>query len=414
MGLPNVTINIGNGALGRRNPSKDMVSAMIGNGVSPGSSPLLQLGSSYQLKSINDAVTLGITAAYDTTNNVLVYHHIKEFFRMNPDGELWIMLLANTVTMTQMLDVANTSYAAKLLLDAGGNVRRLGAFRAPATNYTPTTTDGIDSDVLTAIAKAKALKAQEDAAHRNLGGIIIEGRSYTGSATNAEDLVGGSYDADGVAVTILQDYDIAETHAIHNGYAALGTVLGLRSKAKVNEDTMWVEKFNLQDMSIPIFENVALSSHILISAYSDTDLGTLHGKAYIFGRKYVGVDGVYLNSNKCATAASSDYAYLPDNEVIAKAARLIYAALVPKLGNPVSVDTATGKLETTFVSYLERLGHSALAEMETAQEISGKDVYIDPAQNVLSTSEINVKFSVVPVGTARTIIADLSFTNPFA
>ncbi|MGE0635990.1 MAG: DUF2586 family protein [Bacteroidia bacterium] len=413
MGLPNVTINIGNGALGRRNPSKDMVSAMIGNGVSPGSSPLLQLGTSYQLKSTNDAVTLGIDADYDTTNNVLVHHHIKEFFRMNPDGELWIMLLADTVSLTDMLDVANTSNAAKLLLDAGGNVRRLGAFRCPATNYTPTTTDGIDADVLTAIAKAKALKAQEDAAHRNLGGIIIEGRSFTGSATNAEDLVGGGYDADGVAVTILQDYDVAATHAIHAGYAALGTVLGSRSKAKVNEDTMWVEKFNLQDMSVPIFENVSLSSNLLLSSYSDTDLGTLHDKGYIFGRKYVGVDGVYLNSNKCATAASSDYAYLPDNEVIAKAARLIYAALVPKLGNPVSVDTTTGKLDRTFVAYLERLGHTSLSEMETGQEISGKDVFVDPDQNVLSTSEITLKFSITPTGTARAITADLSFTNPF-
>lgn len=410
MSLPNVTITIGNGALGRRNPSLDMVSAMIGTGTSPGASPLLQLGTSYQLKSINDAIALGITAANDTSDNVLCYHHIKEFFRMNPDGELWYMQVAKTVTLTQMCDVAN-SYAAKLLLDAGGRARRLGVFRCPATNYVATTTDGIDADVLTAIPKAKALKAQEDAAHRNLGAIIIEGRSFTGTATNAEDL--STYTADGIAVAILQDYDIGETHAIHNGYAAVGTVLGLRSKAKVNEDTMWVEKFNIQDMSIPMYENVALSSHLLVSSYSDTDKGTLHDKANIFGRTYVGVDGVYLNSNRSCSLTSSDYAHLPDNEVIAKAARIIYAALVPKLGNPVSVDSANGKLEKTFVSYLERLGHTALGEMEKAQEISGKDVYVDPDQDVLSTSLINVKFSIVPVGTARTITADLSFTNPF-
>jgi len=48
--------------------------------------------------SIDDAEALGITPAYDDTNAVLAYHHIDEFFRIAPDGNLYIVLDDGSLT----------------------------------------------------------------------------------------------------------------------------------------------------------------------------------------------------------------------------------------------------------------------------------------------------------------------------
>lgn len=415
MSLPNVSILFGSGGLGRRNPTGDDCAAMIGNGISPGAAPLLQLGQTYQLKSVDDAETLGITAAADTTNKVLVRYHINEFFRKNPNGSLWLMLVAQTVTLTQMVDKAN-QYAYKLIndsFDVAGEIpaRRLGVFRAPDTGYAPTVTDGLDADVLTAIPKAKELMEQLDSEHAYLGSIAIEGRAFTGTATNAENL--RALQSGGIGCVIAQDKEVGDTDVLHNSSAALGTFLGDRSAAPVNVDTMWVEAFNLQDAALTKFVENGLSSNLLVSAYSITDQGTLHDKGYIFGRKHRGVPGVHWSGNPSCEVESDDYAWLNDREVIAKCARLIYAELIPKLGRPVNVDATSGKLDPTFVTYMEQLGHGALAGMQSANEFSGKDVFIDPAQNILSTSKLVVKFSITPTGTMRQIEGQLQFTNPF-
>lgn len=413
MALPGVQVFIQGGGLGRRNPSGDDCAAAIFNGPSPGSAPLLQLGTTYLLKSPADAEVLGIDAAYDTANDVLVFHHISEFFRMNPNGSLWIMLVAQSVTLTQMADKAN-AYAYKLINDShevSGETpaRRLGIFRCPATGYSPTTTDGMDADVFTAVAKAKELMTQLDSEKAWLGSIGIEGRAFTGTATNADSL--RALEKGGVYVVIGQDGDIAAIDALHASYAALGTFLGTRSRAKVNESTAWPEKFNLQDEGLTKFIDLRLSSNLSIGSYSVTDQTTLHDKGYIFAKRHRGLAGAYWSSNPSCDLESSDFAYITDREVMAKAARLVYAALLPKVESPVTVDAATGKLDPGFVTYLERLGQSALAEMESAVEVSGKDVYIDPNQNIISTGVLAVKFTIVPTGTARQIEAYIGFAT---
>ncbi len=416
MSLPDVSIIFGNGGLGRRTPTGDDCAAMIGNGVSPGSAPLLQLGTTYQLNSPDDAETLGITAAYDTANVVLVRYHINEFFRKNPNGSMWMMLVAQTVTLTQMADKAN-QYAYKLIndsFDVEGEIpaRRLGIFRAPASGYSPTVTDGLDADVLTAIPKAKELMDQLDSEHAYLGSITIEGRAFTGTATNAENL--RALQSGGIGCVIAQDKTIGDIDALHESHAALGTFLGDRSAAPVNADTMWVEAFNLQDAGLTKFIENGLSSNLLVSSYSITDQGTLHGKGYIFGRKLRGVPGVHWTGNPSCELEADDYAWLNDREVIAKCARLIYAALIPKLGRPVNVNATSGKLDPTFITYMEQLGHGSLAGMQSANEFSGKDVYINPAQNILVTSTLEVTFSITPTGTMRQITGKVQFTNPFS
>lgn len=412
MGLNDVRIVARDGGLKRRNPSLDGVSGMLTTGVAAGT---LVLGESNQLKSVNDLTALGVAADYDTANNVKVYHHVEEFFRLNPDGELWLMVVAQTVSLADMCDVSNAQYLLKLLSDAKGKIRQVAVGRNPVTGYTATTTGGMDTDVFAAIPLAQALAEQEWIAHRPVF-VLLEGRSFTGSATAATDL--RTLNSGNVGVTILQDKVQADAHAICNGYAAIGTTLGAISKAAVNVSIMQTATMDIQSVADKMYlsddanDNVNLSSHLAGGSYSDTDLGTLKDKGYLFAVTYTDTEGVYFCDSSTCAAAKSDCAYIENTRAKNKAVRILYPVYVKRLGAVVEVDPDTGYLEEDVVSDLEETGEAEV-NTEMSGEVSAFEVVIKPKQNLLTSSELDVDFVLTPTGTLRNINGTLRFTNPF-
>ena len=56
--------------------------------------PSIKIGDVIQLFSVNEAIGLGITEFEQEKNNFfygIPYFHISEFFRMKPDGSLYVM-----------------------------------------------------------------------------------------------------------------------------------------------------------------------------------------------------------------------------------------------------------------------------------------------------------------------------------
>jgi len=406
MPLNDVNVALNDGGLGRREPSLDMVCGLVTNAVSVVGG--LQNSTAYELKSLNDLVALGVTASYDTTNGVLLYHTVKEFFRMNVSGTLWLYTTAQGTTMTAMMGASGA--AKSLLVAAGGVIRVLGVSLNPASGYTPTLTAGLDNTVSPAVSAAQALAEAEFTAHRPVQ-FIVEGRSFNGTASSALDL--RTLDAENVSVVIAQDKAAVDAAGAHAGAAAIGTLLGTVSRAKVNESVCWVERFNIQSVVDQAFLTPELSSGNLVTSYSDTDLSTLNDKGYVFARVHTGLSGAYWSDSHTCKATSSDYSYIENNRVAQKAARLIRTAFLPKLGSPVLVDETTGKLDRALVTYFEGLGSQALNEMGRSGEVSGFDVVIDPEQDILSTSQLVVRYSITPTGTARRIVNQIFFNNPF-
>ena len=131
----------------------------------------------------------------------------------------------------------------------------------------------------------------------------------------------------------------------------------------------------------------------------------------MFFRKFVGRAGTYLNDTHTCTEAISDYAYIEANRTIQKAQRLCYAALLPQLNSPLQVD-GQGKLSPLTCSFFESLVETTLRQnMLSNQELSDFSVSIDPDQNVLQTSVLEVVVTLVPVGVARNIIVRLGFAT---
>jgi hypothetical protein len=182
---------------------------------------------------------------------------------------------------------------------------------------------------------------------------------------------------------------------------------------------MYVEAFDLQSVADGMYlsddtnDNLNLSSNLAVSSYSDTDLGTLKDKGYWFGLTYQDYEGVHFADSATCTAITSDFAYIENVRTMNKAARKLYPVYVAKLGAPVDVDEDSGQIETTQVKYFEGIGYDTLTEMLTDKEVSGRDVEIDPTQDIISTSKLKVKFSITPTGTARNIEGELAFNNPF-
>ena len=94
-----------------------------------------------------------------------------------------------------------------------------------------------------------------------------------------------------------------------------------------------------------------------------------------------------------------------------KATRGIRKKLLPYLNAPLYVDAQSGKLRADNVAHLEALAGEALEDMEKAGELSGFVASIDPDQDLLSTSQLEVVIKNVPVGVMRNVIIKIGYTT---
>lgn len=188
-------------------------------------------------------------------------------------------------------------------------------------------------------------------------------------------------------------------------YGCIGICLGAISKAAVHESIAWVGNFPLE-MKLP-----GLISGEPIRDVSTADKEKIHGNRYLFVITHAGDADNYFNDSHTLDVDSSDYAYIENVRTIDKACRGIRGKLLPWLNSPLRVDPSNGQLESGMVSFLETTAGEALEEMEKAGEISGYKAEIDPAQNVLATSALEIVIKKVPVGVMRKVTVKIGYTT---
>jgi hypothetical protein len=390
MALPNISIQLTNGALGLIAPGEDGVVGIVFNGIAASG---LALGVSKQGFGLDDFEAVGIDAAYDTTNSVKVHRQIKEFYDSAGDGaELWVMLVSQATNTQTILDKTQ-AFAKKLLDDAQGRIKLLGVGRNPAGGYSPNTTaNQVDVDVINALTTGQALADDMQAAFRPVS-IVIEGYAYTGTTSTLADLK--TQTKKNMSVLIGD----TETGA----RAAIGLLLGRLAKVPVMRNPGRVK-----DLSLPItaaFLGAAAFETVESSATA------IHDKGFITLRKYTGKAGYYFSDDPTAVAATDDYSSLARVRVINKAIRIAYATYVEEILDEVEIDPATGFIAAVKAKYYQSLIERAV-NTAMAGEISGFTAFVDPTQNVLSTNKICVEARIVPVGYAKEIEVQLGFSNP--
>lgn len=394
MSLPNVKISFANGSLGAVGAMDDGVCGLLSHGAAV--STTFALDTPYLITSLEGLERLGVTASA-TGANGLLWKTVEEFYTEAPRGsKLWLMGVAATVTLSDMVDKTKP-HAGKLLAAANGEIRCLMVKSQPAQSAT--VSGGIANTVLPAALKLQQLAEEwtENKYAPFFG--ILEGLNYNGTASDLTGL--GTYEYNRVAIVI------GDTAASSNG-AAIGLVGGRvasvpvqRSIARVKDGAIGVETMYIGGVTA---EN------------GDPDV--VHDAGYICPRTFVGKAGYYWSDDKLATKASDDYHSIANRRVADKAYRIAYQTLVEELSEEVQVN-ADGTIVAASAKSIEAAVVSAITSLMGANGNLGTDpndtkdlgveCVVDGAQNVVSTSTLVVDLRVKPFGYAKYINVTVGF-----
>lgn len=421
--LPYVKINLLNNQLGQSAASEDGTTLMVVSGVSvSGKFALGDLLGPYVLPT--DANADGIDAAYDSTNVCLAYKHISDFFdsEATRGTELYVIVLANTVTMEDICD-KDESYLAPILEQLGGKIKLVAVTRVPDATYqdtTMTTDTGFDDDVNAAVLTAKELVAREQAANRPIR-IMIEGRNFTGVAADAFDYVdiATSPQSNGTMVFIGSNTVTAAEEAEYEPYAAVGYAIGILAGIQVHRNMGRVASGSL---SIPEAE-AGFSNGAGIKTLDETKWELLNKKGYVFFKTHQQLAGVFFNDDHTTTVTTDDYNKISNGRVIDKAQRITHAVYLQTVLDDFDTDFETGKISPAVLKdYEGRVENAINSQMISipqgtsgkVNEITGSKATVDPFQDVISTGKILVKIGVGKKGIQRYLEADLGFQAPSA
>lgn len=342
------------------------------------------------ISQIETAEKLGITADAEAWSTRLLHYHLSEIFRINTGVSLYVGIFAKPKATNTYAEVK------KMQNFAGGKLRQIGIWEGDVE---------LAADNLTALqGVASTLEGQD----MPLG--ILYAPKITTVTSLPTNLAG---DKERVWVVIGQAgsstgatlYDDDANQTAKASVSGLGVVLGLVSLASVHEAVSWIEKFPT-GVDVPAF-----GDGTLLTDLDRTVVESLDAARYLFFVTYAGLAGSYMNDSHTMDDATSDYAYIENVRTMDKAVRGIRTYLLPKLGGNVYIDKSTGQLQTHSVEYLQTTAQKALEDMEKAGELSGYVVEIDPDQDVLSSSEIEIVIRQVGVGVVRRMTVKIGFAE---
>lgn len=411
MSFEGVKITKLEGGLGRTAPSDDNVMMLV---AALETLPATIINyKPYKLIQPRDAELLGFNESFDANEKVLVKHRVDEFFRLSPDGELWLVPVPHEdpvgTPITPQAVMAKAEFKAALREAAA--VKGIGfAGFAQAIAATVTT-----------LPLAQAFVAEMALEKRLVDFILLEGQpaALIAGVNALPDLRTNA--APNVSVVIAQDPAIAALDALYANYSAIGSALGMLSVRQVNENLGSVNILSKPSAKraqsdYPLTEgtkwaSASLSNGLKVVELSGADKKALTDKGYIYAGSYDGYGGVFFNSSPTATVETSDYAFIENNRVWNKAARLIRTTLLPEIKGTVKKDPTTGYIRSTTISRWSGLVNAALEKMNAADEISGYDVYINPKQVLSASSPLVVKAQVVVDDIVHEMDVELGLTS---
>lgn len=404
--LPYVKIDFANGAIGASEPMDDGVTGLVCTAVAVTQTvdgkqeTTFALDTPYLITKLDELVKKGVTSESSDVNATL-YKAVKEFYDEAPEGsKLWIMGVADTVTIADMVDKTKDN-AKKLLVAANGTIRILAVKVKDKSGYTPTVTTGIDGAVRTAIVNAQGLAEWATETLFAPVMVLLEGRHYTGEA---ETLVSNPVnDGNNNRVAVL----IGDTVKDSKG-AAVGLLAGRIASIPVQRSVARVRTGSINATTMYIGSVAA-------------ELGnpeTINDCGFICPRTFVGKAGYYWSDDKLAAEASDDYSLIPRRRVADKAYRIAYTTLVNEIAEEISV-TDDGKISAPVVKAIQTAVESAIVNKMTSRGNLGNDpsnpndmgveCYINPDQNIIATSRLDVQVRIKPHGYSKYINVSLGF-----
>ena len=390
MALNDITFIKGAGGLGRPLADEDHISGLLfwfTDANLPTGFSLTDRNK--QVFSIEDAESLGIIEG--SVNHSILWYHINEYFRIQPQGKLFIGLYGGVSGTVAYTDLKT------LQIFADGKIRQMGIYDGGTTFAT--------GNVSTIQVSASVMETD----HMPLNIIYAADISGVADLSTLADL--RPLNSKNVSVTIGEDgANVGAALAVSEGQSVtdLGAILGAVSLSKVNESIEFIGKFNFTsgtEFNVPAFSNSDL-----VKDKQTSFLSSLKDKSYIFLRKHTGLAGTFHENSATSISTTNDFATIENNRTIDKATRGVRTFMLPNLASPVVVN-ADGSLTEATIARFKNDSDRALEQMERDVEISAFKTIINPLQDVLSTSKLVINIQIVPVGIAGQFEINLCFTK---
>nr|WP_311175205.1 DUF2586 family protein [uncultured Porphyromonas sp.] len=385
--LPRIKINYLSGQLGTVGTSPDGLVAIVAGATAVAST--FELGLSYKLRKLSELTALGVTEE----NNPALVRLVRDFYRQAEEGtEVVVCGVDPAKTMTELL--AKEEGAVRKLLERHSGALR-AVFLSSSAGDSEEVTEGLSPDVYTALPEAQVLA---DWATSELYAplfVVLDGRGYTGK--NLRDLSKQSYNRVGVLVGSTKQEDKGASLGILAGRIA--SIPVQRNAGRVRDGALKPEAFYLAGKPIEEVQSEVIE---------------LYEKRYITFRRYVGRTGYFIADDNLATSPTDDYAQIANRRVIDKAYRLCYDSLLDLMLDELELNE-DGTLQAPIIKAWEQKVEDAINRSMTASgELSSEDgegcrCVIDPKQNVVATSKIELTLKVRPHGYARYIEVALGF-----
>ncbi|MDR1090962.1 MAG: DUF2586 family protein [Prevotella sp.] len=374
-----------------------------------------------ELNSLDDAEKIGITAYTGELDNDLVskdllfgipYYHIKHHFTLSGGtGRLFIMFADCSQNWNAVIDMQKASH---------GIISQFGVWTEK--NLWKQTDPTAPVYSIQIVGDLESVGESLANTYNAPASILLSANSAkVGTTAGDEPTVAWSMiptcviDSRYVTVLLGQGLD-ADVSAMQASLASctpvgcVGAALGCLTQASVAESIGWVRNFDLINYFPDIefgFGDAALSEKKLVnttkySSLSASQLDDLDGLGYVFLIKYSGLEGhVYFSGDK--TCSNGDYRTISRNRTINKSRRAVRTALLPYVNSPIKVDPSTGYLSSAQSTIFSNIVTDILQAMADAEEISGFSVKIPANQNVLKNDTLLIQYSLIPIGTSKTI-----------
>lgn len=386
-----VKFNRQGGGLGKRLPGEDHISGLVVYG-QPNLDKVL-------LIEAEQLDALGVTA----TSHPVLHYHVSEYFRVNPGSQLYLN--------STLLNDGQFTAVKQLQQFAEGKIRQIGILDLVT----------VFADLTTVLATINTRLLELALTNMPCSGVYSIHSITSANLLALPNL--HTLNCERLSVCIGQDGAGRGNYVsgiVGKKVGIIGACLGAISKAMVHESIGWVEKQNLVTGTYPkaLTGNAVVSRELDVVSFIDgsrlgdftpAQIQSINDKGYLFPIKHIGYTGSFFNDSYTAVSVDSDFSTIENNRAIDKAQRGVYIKLLPKISGPIYVNPNTGDISEDTLASLEAIGSIPLEQMERDGELSGFKIFINPDQDVLSTSKLIVTMKIVPVGVLREITVNLGF-----
>lgn len=349
-----------------------------------------ELGKSYSITKPSDLKELGVTKE----NNPALAEAVTDFYQEAGEGtDLVVVGVDASKKMVELCANEDGGLVRKVIERHSGALRAI--FVSTPAGDSEQATEGLSPDTLATLQPAQELAEWATTSLYAPLFIVVDGRGYTGE--NLKDLGQAKYNRVGVLVGSKTAEDKGSCIGVLAGRIASKPVH--RNVGRVADGALKGEAFYLGGKRIEEKQSAVMA---------------LYEKRYVTIRRYVGRTGYFFADDNLATALTDDYAQISNRRVIDKAYRIAYNTLLDKMLDEIELNddgTMQAPILKSWESQLEaEINKAMTANSElSSSEGSGCKVFINPKQNVVSTSKIEISLKVRPHGYARYLDVNLGF-----